>query len=127
MNKTLRFEIVTGVNKGYFHNNNQNESLNLVGELWQRIAKQEFEKSNIYVSAVMKVSKTIYNEAWGCPKGGEETIVITGVANKEFVQDMNAWKNTVIKLAKELKKELKQSTLTCEFSEVELFYFKDDK
>ncbi|WMJ82289.1 hypothetical protein RBU49_08585 [Clostridium sp. MB40-C1] len=127
MNKTLRFEIVTGVNKGYFHNNNQNESLNLVGELWQRIAKQEFEKSNIYVSAVMKVSKTIYNEAWGCPKGGEETIVITGVANKEFVQDMNAWKNTVIKLAKEVKKELKQSTLTCEFNEVEMFYFKDDK
>ena len=127
MNETLKFEIVTGVNKGYFHNNEQEESLNLVGVLWQKIAQKQFEESNIYVSAVMKVSKTVYSEVWGCPKGGEETIVITGVANREFVQDIMMWKETVMKLAQELKNQLKQSTITCEFSKVEMFYFNDDK
>lgn len=124
MNKTLRFEIVTGINKGYFHTNSQSESLDLVGEIWQKIAKEEFEKNNIYISAVIKSSKTIYNEEWGCPQKGEETVVLTGVANKEFVYDVEKWKDTVIKLAKELKKQLKQSTLTCEFIETELYYFK---
>lgn len=124
MNKTLRFEIVTGINKGYFHTNSQSESLDLVGEIWQKIAKEEFEKNNIYISAVIKPSKTIYNEEWGCPQKGEETVVLTGVANKEFVYDVEKWKDTVIKLAKELKKQLKQSTLTCEFIETELYYFK---
>ncbi|KGM98510.1 hypothetical protein IRP63_03255 [Clostridium botulinum] len=127
MTKTLKFEIVTGVNKGYFHNNEQNDILNLVGNLWQKIAKREFEKSNIYVSAVMKASKIIYNEAWGCPEGGEETIVITGVANREFINDLEVWKNIILKLAQQLKNELQQVTLTCEFSEVEMFYFKDNK
>ena len=78
----------------------------------------------VYISAVIKSSKTVYHEAWGCPKGGEETVVITGVANKEFVDNIDKWKNTVIKLAKQLKKEFKQSTLTCEFLETELHYFK---
>ena len=78
MNKTLRFEIVTGINKGYFHTNSQSESLDLVGEIWQKIAKEEFEKNNIYISAVIKPSKTIYNEEWGCPQKGEETVVLTG-------------------------------------------------
>ncbi|PRR77934.1 hypothetical protein CLLI_20290 [Clostridium liquoris] len=124
MNKTLRFEIVTGVNKEYFHTNNQNENLDLVGGIWQKIAKEEFKLNNIYVSAIIKPSKTIYNEEWGCPKNGEETIVITGVANKDFVDDIEKWKDTVIKLAKRLKNKLKQSTLTCEFIDTELHYFK---
>lgn len=124
MDTTLRFEIVSGINKGYFHGNDKKESLNFVGEIWQRIAKEEFEVSKIYVSAVIKSSKTIYNELWGCPKGGEETVVITGVANKEFVKNVEEWKESVIRLAKELKNELGQSTLTCEFINTELYYFK---
>ncbi|MDU1320986.1 MAG: hypothetical protein E6931_05680 [Clostridium botulinum] len=124
MGKTLRFEIVSGVNKGYFHTNSQSESLDLVGGIWQKIAKEEFEKSNIYVSAVIKPSKTVYNQEWGCPENGEETVVLTGVANEEFVDDIEKWKDTVIKLAKELKNQMKQSTLTCEFIETELHYLK---
>ncbi|MBU3219619.1 hypothetical protein [Clostridium algidicarnis] len=124
MNKTLRFEIVTGVNKGYFHNNIENESLDLVSGVWSEIAKQEYKSTGIYVSAVIKPSKTIYNEEWGCPKGGEETVSLTGVANKEFVQDIEKWKTTVIKLATKLKNELKQNTLTCEFIDTELHYLK---
>ncbi|NFN88116.1 hypothetical protein FDF31_16000 [Clostridium sporogenes] len=124
MGKTLRFEIVSGVNKGYFHTNSQSESLDLVGGIWQKMAKEEFKKSNIYVSAVIKPSKTVYNQEWGCPENGEETVVLTGVANEEFVDDIEKWKDAVIKLAQELKKQMKQSTLTCEFIETELHYLK---
>lgn len=124
MDKTLRFEIVSGVNKGYFRSNSKESRLDFVARLWQDIAKEEFEISEIYVSAVIKSSKTVYHENWGCPKGGEETIVITGVANKDFVQDIEGWKDVVIKLANKLKKELGQSTLTCEFLNTELHYFK---
>lgn len=124
MCKTLRFEIVSGVNEGYFHDNKYSSVVNFTASLWQKIARKEFETSGVYISAVIKSSKTVYHEAWGCPKGGEETVVITGVANKEFVDNIDKWKNTVIKLAKQLKKEFKQSTLTCEFLETELHYFK---
>ncbi|WP_333859558.1 hypothetical protein [Clostridium sp.] len=124
MYKTLRFEIVSGVNKGYFHNNKYRYVVDIIANLWQKIAKKEFEVSGIYVSAVIKSSKTVYHEDWGCPKDGEETVVITGIANKEFIDDIEKWKNTVIKLAKYIKEELKQSTLTCEFLETELHYFK---
>jgi hypothetical protein len=124
MNATLRFEIVSGINKGYLKKENYTNSLELVGEVWQRIAKEEFDKSNIYVSAVIKPSKTVYNEVWGCPKGGEETVVITGVANKEFINNVDEWKQCVIRLAKILKMELGQNTMTCEFMNTELYYLK---
>ncbi|HAG42116.1 MAG TPA: hypothetical protein DCL31_00285 [Clostridium sp.] len=125
MNKTLKFEIVTGINKGYFHANEQTTNLALVGELWQRLANKIYEESGIYVSAIIRESKAVYNEEWGCPIGGEDTVILTGVANQEFVDDIEKWKDTVIKLAKELKNRLKQSTLTCEFMDTELHYFKE--
>ena len=124
MNKTLRFEIVTGINKGYINTNLKKDSIKLVGEIWQRIALEEYKSSNIYVSAVMRRSTTIYNIDWGCPIGGEDTVVITGVANYEFVDDIELWKKTVIKLANQLKEELQQVTMTCEFMESELYYLK---
>lgn len=123
MCKTLRFEIVSGVNKGYFNGRGIN-LLDDVSILWQKIAAKEFELSGVYVSAVIKNSKTVYHENWGCPKGGEYTVVITGVANKEFIDDLKKWKNIVLRLAKLLKEGLNQSTLTCEFLDTELHYFK---
>lgn len=125
MDKTIRFEIVSGINKGYFNESiNKNDNLTLVGEIWQKIAGEEFEKSNIYISAVIRESKTVYNEIWGCPKGGEETVIITGVANYEFIKDIEEWKGSVIRLAKKLKDILGQNTMTCEFINTELHYFK---
>lgn len=125
MNSTLKFEIVAGFNNGYSGNNkDKTQQYEYICELWQRIAKEEFDKSNIYVSAVIHPSKTVYNEFWGCPKGGEDTVTITGVANREFVIDLAEWKDTVLKLAMILKEELAQSTMTCEFSNIELNYLK---
>lgn len=124
MQNTLRFEIVVGINRGYFNYIQRKSYLRSIGAIWQDLAKKEFDNSNLYISAVIKPSITIYNEKWGCPRGGEDTVVITGVANEEFIQDIENWKNTVIKLAKQLKEKLGQSTITCEFMKTELYYFK---
>ncbi|WP_040327807.1 hypothetical protein [Clostridium ihumii] len=125
MDKTVKFEIITGINEGYFHNNEVVNGLEMLGVLWQEIAIKEYEESGIYVSAVICSSKTVYSGMWGCPKGGEDTIIIAGTLNKEYTSDIEGFKTSVLRLAKEVKEKLKQESLTCDFTEVELFYLKD--
>ncbi|WP_066506970.1 hypothetical protein [Abyssisolibacter fermentans] len=124
MSKTLCFKITTGVNKGYFHNNDKRNSLDLVCSIWQSIAGNEYNESGIYITAAAVEGKVIYNELWGCPKGGEDIVILSGMMNKEFVKDKKLWKETVLKLTKILKDELKQNTITCEFNDVDFYYFK---
>ncbi|SFU71048.1 hypothetical protein SAMN04487886_11132 [Clostridium sp. DSM 8431] len=125
MKKTLRFEIVTGIQGGYKKlNNTLANHEKIVSCLWQDNAETLYKKNNIYISAVIKCSYTVYNQEWGCPRGGERTVVITGVANKEFVNNLEAWKEAVLVLAKKLKEQLNQRTMTCEFMETELHYLK---
>ena len=126
--KTLSFRITVGVAEGYFHNLSgvaENALVHKVSELWQKIAKEEFDKSEIYVSAVAQPGSVIYHTQWGCPQGGESVVVLSGSANPTFVKDLDVWKNVVIELGKKLKKELKQTTLTIEFQETDLVYLTD--
>ncbi|URZ04934.1 hypothetical protein [Clostridium felsineum] len=124
MQNTLRFEIVSvsGMSKEYENNNQQDFMFDFISELWQDIAKKEFDHTGIYVSAVIMKSKAVYSEEKGCPKGGENTFVITGAANKEVVIDIDEWKAMVIRLAQKLKEELKQSVVICEFLDAEMHY-----
>lgn len=121
---TKKFEIVTGINEGYFHNNEKKQGMEIVGVLWQKLALEEFNQSEMYISAIVSNSITVYNENWGCPKGGEQTVVITGVANPDFIKDLNKWTESVKRIAIRLKEELKQSTITVEFKETDLLYLK---
>ena len=125
--KTLNCIIVTGVNKGYFHNNEKEVTEKEMGILWQEIALEQFNKTNIYISAVIQKSITIYKEDWGCPKGGENTFTISLTANPEFIKDLDKWKQVAINCAKELKNILKQTTMTIEFKEADLIYLKENK
>ena len=126
--KTISFRIVVGVEKGYFHNTKgvaESALVYKVSKLWQELTREEYNESYIYVSAVAQPGAVIYNQEWGCPTGGESVVVLSGSANPTFVKDLDAWKETVVKLAKQLKKELKQSTLTVEFFETDLVYLTD--
>ena len=77
---TLHFEIITGIQKGYKNLiPNYADTENVVSHLWQKNALEEYGKSNIYVSAVIKRCYTVYHEERGCPKGGERTVSISGV------------------------------------------------
>lgn len=120
--KTVKFVSTIGIMEGYGHNNNgETKDFN---SLYQEVAKKIFQETNIYISAVSVQSKTLYNTEWGCPKGGEDTYTISGVANPEFITDMEQYKETVRKVILKLKEELKQSTVTLEFIEVEIEYLK---
>ncbi|WP_373899455.1 hypothetical protein ACER0A_001320 [Haloimpatiens sp. FM7315] len=121
---TLKFTIVTGTNEGYFHSNENSMDLNYLGELIQRISKDIYKKNGVYLSAVINVSKTIYKVELGCPKSGEDTINITGIASREYARDLDLWKESVLEFAKELKAKLKQNSITCEFNKIELYYLK---
>lgn len=94
-----------------------------MGETWQEIALQQFNKRGIYISSVVNISRAVYNSEWGCPMGGEDTVTITGTTNPAFVKDMEEWKSIVIEIAKELKCALEQSTLTLEFQTLEDFIY----
>lgn len=119
--KTLHFEIITGIQKGYKNLiPNYADTENIVSHLWQKNALAEYEKSNIYVSAVIKRCYTVYHEERGCPKGGERTVSVSGVPIFQDECKLDEWKEAVIRLAKKLKEDLEQEYMTCEFMKTEL-------
>jgi len=126
--KTLSFKLAVGVAEGYFHNISgvaENGLVEKVAKIWQELTANEFDESEIYVSAIAQPGSVIYHTDWGCPVGGESVVVLSGSANPTFVKNLNAWKETVLKLARQLKKELKQSTLSVEFFETDFIYLTD--
>ena len=123
MAKTLSFKMTIGVNEGYGHNNEAQNPVKTVATEWQKIAAEHFSETGRYVSAVLSPSTVVYHTQWGCPEGGETTVDISGSANPEFVFNIEEWRLDVLKITKELKKVLKQSTLVVEFHEVEDFHY----
>jgi hypothetical protein len=127
MKKTIGFTIVCGVAPGYFHNMKGVAAPELaakIATLWQEVAEKHFAETNIYVSATVTPGAVVYSPNWGCPDGGESIIMIQGVANPEFVKNLEDYRDVVLQIAKELKNKLDQSTLTVEFIEKELAYLK---
>lgn len=117
--QTEEFELVIGVNAGYFHNNEN--SLNFES-LYQEIAKEVFQKEGIYISATIDKSKIIYSTDWGCPEGGEDIYRIKGTCNPAFAE-LDKYKKTVRVIAETLAERLSQSTFTLTWSKVNLNYF----
>ena len=128
MKKTIGFQMVVGVAKGYFHDLNgvaEKELVEKVAGKWQEIAEEKFKETGVYVSAVTIPGAVVYSPNWGCPQGGESAVVISGVANPTFIEDLAKYKEVVLEIAKALKEELEQSTLTVEFYDREIAYLTD--
>jgi hypothetical protein len=123
--KTLKFALEIGVIAGYGHDNANADEIRIedIGRYWQEAAADAVGEHGIYVSAVITgPNRTVYHTDWGCPVGGELTFTITGSANPNFVDDVEDWKAAVLCVANMLKKRLQQSTVTVEFSEVQVEY-----
>lgn len=111
-----------GINPGYGHDNKgEDKDFN---KIYLQIAGEVFASCGIYISAVSKETRTLYNKEWGCPEDGEVTFEITSTANPEFVADIKAWQDACLKVITLLKDALGQSTVTVEFFDVELLYIK---
>jgi hypothetical protein len=120
--RTKKFVSIMGVNASYFHNNEADNDKSIY-RVWQKIAKEYYDENDVYISANINKVKTIYNEEWGCPVGGEDTYEISGVCNPEFTEYSN-WESAVHYIVKRDKDFYKQSTCTLEFIDCDLYYFK---
>jgi hypothetical protein len=121
MKKTISFSATLGINSGYGHSNQKKSATEVVGQIWQECAAEEYQASGVYVSVVVSDSKTIYHTDWGCPVGGEVTALITGECNPQYTS-VEVYKGAVIRVIERCAKKLGQSTTQVRFSEVELVY-----
>jgi hypothetical protein len=118
---TISFKLVLGVNEGYTDNGSEVD-ITSINELWLEKAEAVANSTSIYISGISSLGHALYRHEWGCPEGGEPVVIFTGSLNSEFCKDAEAWKQAVRKVSLDLKKDLKQTTATLEFSSVDMEY-----
>lgn len=121
--KTEKFEIILGVVPGYFHGN-ETKGDEAFGKKLQAIQASVYKDTGLYVSVVWRPAMVSYHTDWGCPVGGEKVYQITGTRNPEFYQDANVYRKVTELFAKVLVDVFHQTTVTLEWQEVDLTYFK---
>lgn len=119
--KTDKFQFTIGVIPGYFHNNEEinDDFIKIV----DKCARDVEELHDIYISFNIIHTITLYKSEWGCPDGGENTYTLSAIRNPKFNDDSTKWKSTCVAIVDKLKKELNQTTITGEFSEVDFLYW----
>lgn len=131
--ETDKLTFTIGITEGYFHNNekfvyyyeyldNSNKFISLLKKCSSKIEKEY----GIYISLNIIPSITLYKEEWGCPTDGENTYTISAIRNPYFNPDIPSWRKAAVALVKLLKKELKQSTVIAEFSQVDMLYLNNE-
>jgi hypothetical protein len=153
--KTLAFYAVFGVVEGYHHNNimpiltprglerlpvNNESNLKIVSKAWQEAMQDEFDTSGVLVSAVLSESNTVYSVGFGCPEGGEKTVTVNGHFNPKFIKKkpgfsenssariaFTAYHQAVVRVCNAVKKELKQTTVSIAFYDLDDFVYLADK
>ncbi len=119
--KSISFTATLGINQGYGHANQTQSAEETVGTVWQQAAAEVFSQCGVYIGAVVKDSKTVYNTAWGCPKGGENTAEISGVCNPLYTE-LSQYKEAVLQTLERCAKVLGQETTQVVFTECEFAY-----
>jgi len=99
-------------------------------------AEKLSKAGEMYVGAIVTPSKTLYASEWGCPEGGEDTIVFFGLLNPKFLSDedrdmfrtmlsgeqappklsgYDKWEKAVIAVATAVAKRLDQNNCVSKF------------
>lgn len=112
----MKFEITIAVNSGYNHNNEIDLTVYEIGRIWQKIQEEE----DIYLSANIVKQVTCYSEKFGCPAGGENSFLISGIQNKQYDPCIIDWTSKVTKLAARLKEMFNQTRVYIVFYDVEV-------
>lgn len=85
----------------------------------------EIEKrTGIYISIETNITRVHYKNEWGCPNEvtGERCVCIQALRNPKFMNNSVIWKNACIELMKLIKDEWKQSTISVQFFNTDMFY-----
>ena len=120
--KTDKFQFTIGVTEGYFHNN-ENANIDFI-KLVDKCARETENIFGIYISFNIVPTITLYKSEWGCPDGGEKTYTLSAIRNPMFNDNSYMWKLCCTNVAIRLKMALNQTTVTGEFSEVDIEYWK---
>lgn len=129
MTKSKSFSITIGFVAGYFHGNESDGKIvnraKAVALLWQNLAQAHFEEYGVYPSAIVQDSLTVYHQDWGCPKGGEATVTLSGCFKpKDNTEtELDRWMIAVRRTAMKLKYQLDQSTLRIQWFDTDCEYF----
>lgn len=123
---TLKYEVVIGLNcepsdgtRGYII---LSESVRCA---WQRYAKDFYDETGMYVSAISVFGYALYHTDWGCPYEGEQCLSFHCTANPEFVHDFELYEKGILYIAKKLKKEFEQHTITITKLNANICYLTD--
>lgn len=127
---TLGFTATFGLTAGYGHNNHTVITLDAFAEVWKAIMEAVFKDSQILVGCVIHESRTVYPVSFGCPKGGEKTITVSGHYNPKFINNampLSIYKDKTTRICNAVRKMLSQSTVSLTFHEVADFVYLTDE
>ena len=109
---TVKYEVVFGDAGDTYANGGIVSNSKLYRSKWMEYAGEYFDETGTYISAIANEGYALYNEEWGCPLLGEETITFNCTANPEFIKDMELYEAGVLYITNKLKEFFKQSTVT---------------
>ena len=124
--KTVKFEVVIGVPEDKFVNGKWQDQSKVMIDKWQEYAKEYYDATDIYVSAIAIEGRAIYHKAWGCPDGGERTLTFNCTANREFITDLELYIRGIDYITAKMKKEFNQHTITMTELNAHIHYFTDE-
>lgn len=136
MNNTISFKITFGVNKGYFHANENKPETDIIADdiilMIEQVRDEPYgtgalfgQKRDVYVSGILTPVKICYPLGFGCPQGGENGYVYSGCMNPNFVDNKQTYMDGVEAIAKRIKKKYQQSTVSVEFMDTEMVYLQN--
>lgn len=126
---TDKFEVVIGLPYDEFVNGRRESNVNKMIDKWQEYAKEYYEKTDVYVSAIANEGKAVYNADWGCPLHGERVITFNCTANRAFIDTgskLELYRKGIFYIIKKIKKDFDQHTITITQIPANVFYLTDE-
>lgn len=109
---TEKYEVVIGIENDITVSRMIEREIEKMIKSWQKHAKEFFNKTGIYVSAIVNEGRAIYNKDWGCPDGGERTLTFNCTRNPKFIEDKYEYQRGIHYIVANLKNEFNQHTIT---------------
>lgn len=121
---TIHWSMTVGINSGYHLEDQKDIGIEAFAADFQEIAEQVHTETGIYITGTVVPSRTVYSQAFGCPKTGEISYTASGSCNPEFAA-VAPYMNALRIVTKRLKEHYHQATILLEIMPAHLEYLKD--